>query len=98
MSTIDYGVELTESDALSGRQRGAIRFILRHYPLGAIGAVIIAIFVFVAIFAPFITAYDPLSTDAAQSLAPPTASHWLGADFMGRDVYSRLVYGARISL
>jgi peptide/nickel transport system permease protein len=54
--------------------------------------------VFVAVFAPSVTAYDPLSTNATLSLAPPSASHWLGADFMGRDVYSRLVYGARISL
>src|SRR5262245_53884093 len=98
MSTIDYSVELTESGALLARRRGAIRFLLRHYPLGAIGAVIIGLFVLVAVFAPFITAYDPLSTDATLSLAPPSASHWLGADFMGRDVYSRLVYGPRISL
>ena len=97
MSTIDY-VELVKSEALSARRDGAIRFLLRHYPLGAIGAVIIGLFVLVAVFAPFITAYDPLSTDATLSLAPPGASHWLGADFMGRDVYSRLVYGARISL
>jgi len=98
MSTIDYSVELAESDALSATRDDAIRFLLRHYPLGAIGAAIIGLFVFVAVFAPFITAYDPLSTDATLSLAPPSASHWLGADFMGRDVYSRLVYGARISL
>jgi peptide/nickel transport system permease protein len=98
MSTIDYGVELAESDALLAKRRGAIGFLLRHYPLGAIGAAIIGLFVLVAVFAPFITAYDPLSTNAKLSLAPPSASHWLGADFMGRDVYSRLVYGARISL
>jgi len=98
MSTIGYDVELTESGALSARRLGAIRFLLRHYPLGAIGAAIIGVFLFVAVFAPFITAYDPLSTDSRFSLAPPNASHWLGADFMGRDVYSRLVYGARISL
>ncbi|MFZ0853110.1 MAG: ABC transporter permease [Hyphomicrobiaceae bacterium] len=98
MSTIDHVVELAKSDAPPATRRGAIRFLLRHYPLGAIGAAIIGLFVFVAVFAPFITAYDPLSTNATLSLAPPSASHWLGADFMGRDVYSRLVYGARISL
>jgi peptide/nickel transport system permease protein len=69
-----------------------------RYPLGAIGAVIMAIFVFAAIFAPLITVYDPLTTNAALSLAKPSAAHWLGCDFMGRDVYSRIVYGARISL
>src|SRR5262249_50647975 len=74
------------------------RLLLRQYPLGVIGAVIMGLFLFAAAFAPFITAYDPLSTNAAASLAPPSASHWLGADFMGRDMYSRLVYGARISL
>jgi len=42
--------------------------------------------------------FDPLSTNAAFSLARPSAQHWLGCDFMGRDVYSRIVYGARISL
>jgi peptide/nickel transport system permease protein len=98
MSTIDHVVELAKSDALPARRGGAIRFLLRHYPLGAIGAAIMGLFVVVAVFAPFITAYDPLSTDARLSLAPPSASHWLGTDFMGRDVYSRLVYGARISL
>src|SRR5258708_25874780 len=57
-----------------------------------------AVIVFAAGFADFITAYDPLAMDAAISLKPPSAQHWLGADFMGRDVYSRIIYGARISL
>src|SRR5262245_59594299 len=98
MSRIDHGIELATSDAFPARRRGAIRFLLRHYPLGAIGAAIVGLFVFVAVFAPFIAALDPLWTDARLALEPPSASHWLGADFMGRDVYSRLVYGARISL
>jgi peptide/nickel transport system permease protein len=51
-----------------------------------------------AIFAPYITAYDPLSTNAAASLAKPSMAHWLGCDFMGRDLFSRIVYGARLSL
>jgi len=57
-----------------------------------------AVCVFAALFAPYITVYDPLSTNAALSLARPSVQHWLGCDFMGRDVYSRIVYGARISL
>jgi peptide/nickel transport system permease protein len=56
------------------------------------------VFLFAAFFAPLITVYDPLSTNSALSLARPSAAHWLGCDFMGRDVYSRIVYGARISL
>ena len=43
MSTIDHGVELAKSDALLARRRGAIRFLLRHYPLGAIGAAIVGL-------------------------------------------------------
>ena len=55
-------------------------------------------FVLAAIFADFIATHDPLAVDAARALAKPSAAHWLGADNFGRDVYSRIVYGARISL
>lgn len=97
MSTIDYGVEVEKIAAVPVR-RGTVGFLLRRYPLGAIGAVIMGVFLFAAIFAPLITTVDPLSTNARLSLAHPSMAHWLGADFMGRDVYSRIVYGARISL
>ena len=55
-------------------------------------------FVLAAVFAGIITLQDPLATNAALSLARPSAAHWLGTDNFGRDVYSRIVYGARISL
>ena len=98
MSSIDYRAELTRAGANVEGRWGAIRFLARRYPLGAFGAVIMAICVFAALFAPYITVYDPLSTNAAASLARPSWQHWLGCDFMGRDVYSRIIYGARISL
>jgi peptide/nickel transport system permease protein len=98
VSSIDYRAELTRAGANVEGRWSAIRFLARRYPLGAVGAVIMALCVFAALFAPFITVYDPLSTNAAASLARPSAQHWLGCDFMGRDVYSRIVYGARISL
>src|SRR6202041_3863664 len=98
MSTLDFNAELAAAAAHVHGRWGAVRFFIRRYPLGAIGAVIMGIFVLAAIFAPFITVYDPLTTNAAVSLARPSATHWLGCDFMGRDVYSRIVYGARISL
>jgi peptide/nickel transport system permease protein len=98
VSSIDYRAELTRAGANVEGRWSAIRFLARRYPLGAFGAVIMAVCVFAALFAPFITVYDPLSTNAAASLARPSAQHWLGCDFMGRDVYSRIVYGARISL
>jgi peptide/nickel transport system permease protein len=98
MSSIDYRAELTRAGANIDTRWAKLRFLARRYPLGAVGAVIMALCVFAAVFAPYITAYDPLSTNAALSLARPSAQHWLGCDFMGRDVYSRIVYGARISL
>ena len=98
MSSIDYRAELTRAGANIDTRWAKLRFLARRYPLGAVGAVIMALCVFAAVFAPYITVYDPLSTNAALSLARPSAQHWLGCDFMGRDVYSRIVYGARISL
>lgn len=73
-------------------------FLIRRYPLGAAGALIMVVFVLSAAFAPWITEFDPLSTNSRLSLAPPSIEHWMGADFMGRDIYSRIVYGARVSL
>jgi peptide/nickel transport system permease protein len=68
------------------------------HPLGMVGAVIMIVFVFAAVFADFITGYSPVTTNSAISLLPPNHDHVLGADAMGRDIYSRIVYGARISL
>ena len=96
--SIEYDVELASARPSLRRPAGRLRLLFYRHPLGAIGALIMALFVFAAAFAPLITAYDPLTTDAAVSLARPGAAHWLGCDFMGRDVYSRIVYGARISL
>jgi peptide/nickel transport system permease protein len=98
MSTLDFNAELAAAGAHVHGRWGAVRFFVSRYPLGAIGGMIMAIFLLAAIFAPFITVYDPLTINAAASLARPSATHWLGCDFMGRDVYSRIIYGARVSL
>src|SRR5579872_7110384 len=75
-----------------------IRYYAASHPLGVIGAAIMLVFVLAALFAPLLTAYDPTGTNSSLSLAHPSHSHWLGADAMGRDVYARIIYGARISL
>ncbi len=98
MSALDFNAELAAAGAHVRTRWGAVRFFLRRYPLGAIGAAIMAIFIFAAVCAPLITVYDPTTVNAAVSLTKPSATHWLGCDFMGRDVYSRIIYGARISL
>ena len=98
MSTIDFDAELAKAGAMMHGRLAHMRHFARRYPLGAAGAVIMGLFVFAAVFADFLTVYDPLSTNAAISLVPPGADHWLGTDHFGRDVYSRIMYGARISL
>jgi peptide/nickel transport system permease protein len=98
MAVLDHRAELNRAGANATGFFGTARFLMRRYPLGAIGALIVLLFVLTALFAPWLTAYDPTSTNPRASLARPTADHPLGADFMGRDMWSRVAYGARISL
>jgi len=70
----------------------------RKKPLGAAGGVIMVVIAFTAVFANQLQTYDPIATDAAATLAPPSAAHWLGTDHLGRDIYSRILHGARVSL
>ncbi|MCZ8106319.1 MAG: ABC transporter permease [Burkholderiales bacterium] len=67
-------------------------------PSSLIGLIIVATFVLVALFAPLLATHEPNAQDFAVRLSPPSAAHWLGTDQFGRDVYSRLVYGARPTL
>ena len=60
--------------------------------------IVLVSFVIVAIFAPVLAPYEPDATDLNNALAPPSADHWLGTDQVGRDTFSRLLYGARTSL
>ena len=73
------------------------RFV-RKKPLGAAGGVLMVAMVVTAIFANALQTHDPIATDASHTLAAPSAGHWLGADHLGRDIYSRIVHGARVSL
>jgi ABC-type dipeptide/oligopeptide/nickel transport system permease subunit len=66
--------------------------------LAVVGLVLIALLVLTAIFAPWLAPYPPNKIDMAQSLAKPSSEHWLGTDNLGRDVLSRIVYGARTSI
>jgi peptide/nickel transport system permease protein len=70
----------------------------RKKPLGAAGAVLMLLMVVSALFAELLATHDPIATDAAHTLAAPGAEHWLGSDHLGRDIYSRIVHGARVSL
>lgn len=70
----------------------------RRSPLTAAGLALIAILVLTALLAPLIAPADPLEQVLSTRLKPPSAAHWLGTDQLGRDVLSRMIYGARISL
>jgi peptide/nickel transport system permease protein len=66
--------------------------------LGAAGGLIMVVIVAVALLGDVLAPYDPIATDAAHTLARPSAVHWLGSDHLGRDIYSRIIHGARVSL
>jgi ABC-type dipeptide/oligopeptide/nickel transport system permease subunit len=79
----------------------ALQSIIRHLlsdNISRTGGIIILVFVILAIFANYLAPYDPYFQDLASRLTPPTASHLLGQDQLGRDVLSRIIYGTRISL
>jgi peptide/nickel transport system permease protein len=72
--------------------------VVRHNPLAAAGVVLVVIFVIFALFAPWLAPQDPAYIDLPNRLAGPSSTHWCGTDELGRDILSRLIYGARISM
>ena len=98
MVTINYDSELRRAGANANTFWRKARFFARRYVLGTIGLVNMAFFVFAAVFADLICFYSPLTVDSAHALAPPSAQHWMGTDSFGRDVFARIIHGARISL
>jgi peptide/nickel transport system permease protein len=98
MAIINHDAELARAGANVSGKLGQAFFLARRYPLGAVGAVIVLLFIFTAVFANIIAPMDPTATNAKASLAKPGSLYLLGADFMGRDMFSRIVHGARISL
>ncbi len=81
----------------STSQVHVLRKLLRHRS-ATIGASIILFFILVAIFAPLIATHDPRQTNIVERLSDWSATHYLGTDGVGRDIFSRIVYGTRISL
>src|SRR6266700_5360627 len=66
--------------------------------LASAGMVLVVVFVIFAMFAPWIAPQDPGNIDLPSRLQPPNAAHWFGTDELGRDIFSRVIYGARISM
>jgi peptide/nickel transport system permease protein len=98
LAVVNYDSELRRAgaDATQGWRR--LVFLAQRHILGTVGLVIMVLFVWVALSADLIGRYDPLSVESAHRLASPDWRHWLGTDSFGRDVWSRIVHGARISL
>jgi peptide/nickel transport system permease protein len=72
--------------------------LLRQYPSLAAGALLLGLIMLAAIFAPWLGTVDPTQLAPTKRYRPPSAENWFGTDALGRDVYSRVVYGARVSL
>src|SRR5882757_2132699 len=73
------------------------RYIRRH-PTLIFGGVLLLIMLVMAVFAPYLNTVDPQALSPIKRLRWPSAQYWFGTDMLGRDVYSRTVYGARVSL
>ncbi len=78
--------------------RRGIGGFLRNYPTVAIGGALLLCLVLVAIFAPYLGTVDPTALAPARRTRAPSAEFWFGSDMLGRDIYSRVLYGTRVSL
>jgi peptide/nickel transport system permease protein len=83
--------------AVQARKNVFLRALITS-PSGAIGLAIVAVLIFAAATAPWLAPYDPLKMAAGPRLQPPTVAHWMGTDDFGRDVFSRILFGAQLTL
>lgn len=74
------------------------RDAFRRHPTAIIGGVVLLLMILIAVFAPWLGTVDPQAVSPLRRLKPPSAEFWFGSDMLGRDVYSRVIYGARVSL
>jgi len=99
MAIRPYDLEFAAAEPTRLQQwMGAAWEFTRKRPLGAAGAVIVVVMILAAVFADYIAPYNPLATDYGAMLSAPDAHHWLGTDEFGRDVLTRIIYGARTAL
>jgi len=80
------------------KQRGKIGTFVHRHPTIVLGGALVAVMIGIAIFAPWLGTVDPTALAPAKRLRPPSEAYWFGSDMLGRDIYSRVMYGARISL
>jgi peptide/nickel transport system permease protein len=80
------------------KQRGRVMTFIRRHPTIVAGSVLLCIMLLIAILAPFLGTVDPTALSPIKRLREPSSVYWFGTDALGRDVYSRVIYGSRISL
>jgi peptide/nickel transport system permease protein len=98
MATPQAAFDAAELDELRIPFGARLLQLIRKQPLGAAGAFVVIIMGLAAIFAGVISPYNPVANDLASMLEPPDASHWMGTDEFGRDILTRVMYGARTAL
>jgi peptide/nickel transport system permease protein len=98
LEAIHYDAELRRAGAHATHGWRKLAFLAQRHMLGTAGLIIMVMFVLAAVLADVICRFNPLDIDSAHALAAPSALHWMGTDSFGRDVWSRIIHGARISL
>ncbi|MEK4059513.1 MULTISPECIES: ABC transporter permease [Paenibacillus] len=98
MSTAAHSAQGNPAKPAAAPKPKTLLTLLLHNRLAAIGLIFILIWTVIAIIAPWIAPHDPYITDMANKLQAPSGSHWFGTDNFGRDILSRVLYGARISI
>ena len=82
----------------TGNFRAHALHVMRENPVTLIAFAMLAFFLACAVFGPLLVPYDPLASEAANALSPPSAAHWFGTDSLGRDVFSRVIVATRLDL
>lgn len=95
-STLEETSEVMPAARIGRRRRAWLQ--LKRSRLAVPGALIVLAFTATALFAPWLSPYDPYKNDLANTLSPPSAEHWFGTDELGRDILSRIIHGARLSI
>src|SRR6202043_3874751 len=90
-------IPVSAADELETPARRALRRLFARRG-AVVGLVVIATFIVLAVFAPLIAPYDPIATSWPLARKAPSALHWFGPDYLGRDILSRVIFGARASL
>lgn len=100
MTTRDWLLADSPTSLLQARLGAAYRatLALLGNPLAAIGLAIVLVLIAMALFAPWLAPYSPFGQSLGERLQPPSMEHWMGTDELGRDILSRIIYGARITL